>query len=133
MNYSKKEELIKEFKTATKNKDFKPTYDQTYGNKYAGELTYLHYVFYRMLINKSIEKTTHNIESAKYKFRKLQLLSFIKDIGNELTVMQCNEGLSYEVYQSDIECIFSSLNEIMPSLTKEDVIFVVNKYYLTHE
>jgi hypothetical protein len=125
MNYEKKQELIKEFKAATKNKAFNPTIDTQYGNKYEGKLHYLHYMFYAMLRNKNIELITHDIESPKFKIRKLQLLSFVKDTYQEINKIQCNSG----VYcNTNLDVILKSLTTVFPSLTKEEIIEIVTKY-----
>lgn len=111
MNYERKQQLITEFKTAFHNKDFKPTYAEL-GHKIEGKLTFSIFIFYAMLRNKKIEKTTHDIKSDKY---KEQLMLFKATLP------------SYSGYTKSN--IFNKLKIVFPSITEEEVISVIQKYF----
>jgi len=130
MEYIRKQQLIEEFKVATKDDFFKPFYDKTYGNKYAGSLTYLHYVFYSFLRGKDGSETTHNKNAYKFLYRQKQLLSFTNDYSAELKDIRLKSGISpYEKeYSSSIKTIFALLTIVFKSLTMEEATYVMNQY-----
>ena len=111
MNYERKQQLIAEFKTAFHNKDFKPKYSEL-GHKIEGKLTFSIFIFYAMLRNKKIEKTTHDVESDKY---KEQLMLFKAALPNYNGYMQSN--------------IFSKIKTVFPSITEEEIVSVIQKYF----
>ena len=115
MNYEKKLILIKEFKAATKNNDLKPTVDETYGTKYEGYLTYLHYMFYAMLRNKNVALTTHDINAYKYRYRKLQLLSFVDDTSSEIRAIQDKVPCTYN-YRKEVSITLKNLQIVFNNL-----------------
>jgi len=115
MEYQYKQQLINEFKSSTKNKDFKPTYDEEYGNKCAGKMTFIHYLFYAALINKDMSKVTHSVTSESFiNIVKYELYPFVHE-----NIGTINKGSQY---------ILKQLQLIMPSLTKEAAIEIMTKY-----
>lgn len=112
MNYERKQQLIQEFKTAFHNKDFRPKYAEL-GHKIEGKLNFSVFIFYAMLRNKKIEKTTHNIDSDKY---KEQLMFFKSTLNSE-----------YNGYMK--RHIFNSITTVFPSITEEEIINTVQKYF----
>ena len=54
------------FRSAVKDPDNKPYYDKKYGTKYAGVITFEHFVFYALLRGVDIRKTTHDVASEKF-------------------------------------------------------------------
>lgn len=58
--------LISTFREFVKDPQNKPYKCESYGTKYSGNVTLLHFVLYAVLRGKSPTKTTHDVESEKY-------------------------------------------------------------------
>tara|TARA_B100000749_G_C18449194_1_gene475509 strand:- start:3024 stop:3488 length:465 start_codon:yes stop_codon:yes gene_type:complete len=57
---------IATFRSAVKDPNNKPRYDKSYGTKYAGLITFEHFVFYALLRGVDIRRTTHSITSERF-------------------------------------------------------------------
>tara|TARA_Y100001973_G_C5167120_1_gene316837 strand:+ start:729 stop:1163 length:435 start_codon:yes stop_codon:yes gene_type:complete len=66
-------EAIGTFRTYQADKSNHPTYDSTYGTKYPGKLSHIHYAFFAVLRGKSPEITTHDVNSESYRDIKRHL------------------------------------------------------------
>jgi hypothetical protein len=127
MNYERKKELTNEFKLATKDKKFMPLIDKEHGNKYAGKLTYLHFMFYAILRDKNIKDTAKNVESYKYRYRKEQLLSFIQNNNFQMEIINgyFSDSIDHSCHFLDI---FKSLKNVFTTITIEETINIVQNY-----
>lgn len=92
---------IKDFKDFIKNKDNYSYPHEIYGHKVEGIIGLKHFMFYAMLRNKDIEKTTHNVESEKYQY-----------------ALRMFRGL----YNVD------SIKQAFPSLKKEEIEEIIKNY-----
>jgi hypothetical protein len=59
--------IIDNFRKFLKDKDNKPHKNETYGNKEEGKIRFEHFIIYAILRGRDISKTTHSIDSDKYK------------------------------------------------------------------
>jgi hypothetical protein len=110
MNYERKTQLIKEFKESFHNKNLKPTYAEL-GHKIEGKLNFNIFVFYAILRNKNIEKTTHDIKSEKF----LSILYILKDFENKNSR-----------YKNDL---YNNINIVFPSILIEEVEELIKNYF----
>jgi hypothetical protein len=125
-------QLVQEFKDGTKNNDFRPTRN-SYGTKFTGELHFIHYVFYALLRQNSLEKTTHDVNSDKYQY----VLAALKVLGNNTqenntSLYRAANKVDAWEYTSDRNTIISSLLTVFPSLN-EDIIQEVCENHFSAE
>ena len=94
-------QLVKEFKESANNKDFKPSWGKNWNGdkeKQNGTFVFEHYIFYALLRNKNPEITTHDPLSESY-----------------------HDALS------NLKYLYESMKKIMPSLSKELFMEILNK------
>lgn len=102
--------LVEEFKSATKNKEFKPCYVKNWNGdliKADGEFTFSHYIFYAALRHRNINKTTHSTESDTFKNAK-DIIKF------------------YNKYSKSFK-FYEKIKKVIPSLTEEQFIEIISK------
>jgi hypothetical protein len=142
MDISIRKQLMKEFKESIHNPDFMPTYCPSYGTKYDGVFKFKHFIFYSMLKNKNIEKTSHDIESTRFKF-EVSRINFIASSGDEHSdeykdyrtslINFNNTGhLAPKIncyFERNMEILIKDYNDIFPSLTLEMFKKIVKDYY----
>ena len=110
MNYERKQQLTQEFKISFHNKDFRPTYAPL-GHKIEGKLTFNVFIFYAMLRNKNIEKTTHDVNSDKF----TEAVSHFKS--------SLNKDSWYRNH------MYNKVKHVFPSLFEEEFIEVISNYF----
>lgn len=108
-------QAIKDFKAFNLDADNKP-YKDTYGTKYDGNLRFTTYIFYAMLKGMNTDKTTHSVDSEKYKDRVLGLGLYAKD--GSVGWMQ------WEVKEE-----MALIAKCFKSLSEEDIKNVISHYF----
>lgn len=110
MNYERKQQLTQEFKTSFHNKEFRPTYAEL-GHKIEGKLNFNVFIFYAMLRNKNIEKTTHDVNSEKF----TSAVDYFKNATKETGW--------YRNY------LYNELKIVFPSLKEDELVEVIENYF----
>ena len=83
---------VKDFRSFLKDKKNHSYHHPEFGNKIEGKLKFRHFIFYAMLKNRDIEKTTHDVSSEKY----LVELDLIKKFRLNSDFLMCFPSLSEE-------------------------------------